>query len=401
MPPQTIDKPLRIARVSVFGIFGVNGFILALWVVHIPSILDRTGVSKASLGLLILLVAAGAIVGMQLAGPLADRFGSRPLVAGSGAIVSASVIGPGLANNAVELGIALVVLGFGNGALDVSMNTQAVYVERAYGRPIMAAFHALFSCGGVAGALLGAATLAADWDIRVSLLVGALIGIVLAALFSARLLPHVQPEHKPAATGAPKQHPSSRVWALGAIAFCVLLCEGVANDWSALQVKEDLGASDATAALAFGAFSTLMTVGRFGADRVAAAIGPVAVVRYGTFVAALGMGMVVTSGWIGLTLAGWALFGLGLAGAVPQIFTAAGNLSKDGAGVNMSRVFGMGYLAFLAGPSLIGWLTKVIPLTTAMLVPFVAVLIAGVFAGVVRPHDAQGPLSAVSDGKPS
>ena len=99
------------------------------------------------------------------------------------------------------------------------------------------------------------------------------------------------------------------VLALGVIAFALLLAEGVATDWSALQVREHLDTSESTAALAFGAFSVMMTIGRFTADRVSAAVGPVAVVRYGTLLGASGLALVVASAWVPLTLLGWALLG--------------------------------------------------------------------------------------------
>ncbi|NKZ69985.1 MFS transporter [Rhodococcus hoagii] len=141
--------------------FGINGFLLAMWVVHIPAIEDRTNIAHSTLGSLLLLLALGAIAGMQLAGPLADRYGSRLLVALSGILLSIAVIGPGLASTAWQLGLALLVFGFANGALDVSMNSQAVLTEREYGRPIMSAFHGMFSIGGVVGSLIGAVTIGA------------------------------------------------------------------------------------------------------------------------------------------------------------------------------------------------------------------------------------------------
>ncbi|MDJ0115103.1 MFS transporter, partial [Rhodococcus erythropolis] len=68
------------------------------------------------------------------------------------------------------------------------------------------------------------------------------------------------------------------------------------------------------------------------------AVGPVAVVRYGALLSSIGMLTVVVSGWLPLTLLGWALFGAGLSGCIPQIFTTAGNLGSGSAGTNMSRV---------------------------------------------------------------
>ncbi|MGW0042488.1 MFS transporter [Rhodococcus sp. NPDC003348] len=387
----TLDAArLRRARAAVFGVFAVNGFLLAAWVVHIPAISERTAISHATLGWLLLVLAGGALIGMQIAGPLADRWGSRRMIAAAGLLLSAGAIGPALATDAVSLGVALTVFGLGNGALDVSMNSQAVHVERAYGRPIMSAFHALFSLGGVAGSLLGAATLAAGVAPSTALPGAAVLGAVTILACLPALLPHEvhEPDERTAATGSARSHErpaTAKVLALGAIAFAVFLAEGAANDWSTLQVKEHLGTSDATAALAFGAFAVMMTVGRFTADRVAAALGPVAVVRYGTLIAAVGMGAVMASSWVPLTLFGWALFGLGLSGCIPQIFTAAGNLNAGSPGVNMSRVVGMGYLGLLAGPALLGWLTQLMPLTATLAVPLLCVLPACRFAGLLRP----------------
>ncbi|WP_064058199.1 MFS transporter [Prescottella equi] len=381
--PTPRPRHLTAARAAIFGVFGINGFLLAMWVVHIPAIEDRTNIAHSTLGSLLLLLALGAIAGMQLAGPLADRYGSRLLVALSGILLSIAVIGPGLASTAWQLGLALLVFGFGNGALDVSMNSQAVLTEREYGRPIMSAFHGMFSIGGVVGSLIGAVTIGAGWSPAVTLAASSVLGLAAVALCTARLLPpsaHPQPEpHGQRRRG----RYSPRVLALGAVAFALMLAEGVANDWSTLQVKEHLDVPASVAALAFGAFSLTMTVGRFTADRVSSALGPVAVVRYGTLIAAAGMATVVVSPWLPTTLLGWALFGLGLSGCVPQIFTAAGNLGAGAAGANMSRVVGMGYIGFLAGPATIGWLTHLVPLTVAMVVPLVCVLVAARFAGIV------------------
>ena len=41
------------------------------------------------------------------------------------------------------------------GAMDVAMNAQGVTVETAYGRPVLAGFHAVWSLASFAGAILG------------------------------------------------------------------------------------------------------------------------------------------------------------------------------------------------------------------------------------------------------
>lgn len=112
-----------------------------------------------------------------------------------------------------------------------------------------------------------------------------------------------------------------------------------------------------------------MTVGRFTADRVSERFGRVAVVRWGSVLGAAGLAVIMVSPWLPLSLTGWILAGLGLAGGVPQIFTAAGNLGTTTAATDMSKVFGLGYLGFLAGPSVIGGLAQLTSLTLAFTFP--------------------------------
>ncbi|WP_372341919.1 MFS transporter [Nocardia sp. CC227C] len=181
-----------------------------------------------------------------------------------------------------------------------------------------------------------------------------------------------------------------KVVALAAVAFAMLMAEGVVGDWSALQMSERLGVEAGTAALAFAAFSVAMTVGRLCADRVSGRFGPVAVVRWGSLLAAAGYTLVVLSPWTALTVVGWALCGIGLSGGVPQVFTAAGNLGSGTAATDMSRVFGIGYLGLLAGPVIIGWLTELVPLSTAMLFPLTAMLVCAWFARIVAPPPGSG-----------
>jgi MFS family permease len=161
----------------------------------------------------------------------------------------------------------------------------------------------------------------------------------------------------------------------------LMLTEGVANDWSTLSARNDLGAS-AVSALAYGAFAGAMTTGRFLADRVAAAVGPVAILRYGTALAVVALAIIVTSPWIGLTLAGWALLGIGLSGSVPQLFSAAGHTDPAASGTNVSRVAGIGYLGMLAGPAIFGPLTHIVSIQHAFVFP----LLLGIGVVLFAPH---------------
>lgn len=386
---------LSRARLGVFGTFFVAGFGLAAWLVNIPLIQQSTQISHTTLGILLLILGLGGVVGMQISGFVIARLGSRIVAAAALAVFVITVNLPAHATDPIFLGVALFVFGLGNGSLDVAMNDQAVIVERAYGRPIMSAFHAFWSVGGAAGALFGAATQWLGLGLTASVLAAAVIAATIGGAAISMTLPAsgsgaaVQPAGaSPVAVPVSRSQPGirGRVIAFGVLAFLLMLAEGVANDWSALHAVEHLGQPAATGALAYATFAVAMTVGRLTVDRVAHRFGPAFVVRYGSAAAALGITTVMISSTLPLTLVGWVVFGLGLAGVVPQLFTAAGNISSTNQSIYLSRVVGAGYVGGLAGPALIGLLAGWVGLNLAFVLPLLVCAVAIVVAPVVTPR---------------
>ncbi len=382
-----MSHSLRSARVATFVYFSLCGTLMGTWVVNIPAIEERVGVSHATLGGLLVLLGLGAFIGMQVAGSLTDKLGARIVVPATAVLCSAALVLPGLPREPWTLAGALLVFGFCNGCLDVSMNAHAVHVEKAYGRPVMSAFHATFSVGGVLAAVVGAATASAGLSPAAGMAAMGALGIVTALVTARALLPTTltapagQVEHTPAA--GPRRT-GRRIWILAALALMVMLCEGAANDWSALHLKDVLGAPASTAAFAYGTFAATMTIGRLLADRLVARFGSMAILRYGATTAAVGITIVTVSPWIWAAFAGWALFGLGLSGCVPQLFSAAGHADPSAAGANVSRVAGLGYVGMLAGPAAIGWLTHLVALNHAFVLLILLCAITAVAAGVLR-----------------
>ncbi|KQY60376.1 hypothetical protein ASD11_13075 [Aeromicrobium sp. Root495] len=369
---------LTRARLAGTVAFAHNGFVLGFWIVNIPGILDRTDTSKAQLGVLLLLLGGSALVGMQAAGALIDRVGSRRVLGVAAGAMSLLVVGPAASTSTAALAVTLVLLGLANGAVDVAQNAHAADVERHYGRPIMTSFHAFYSAGGLLVSVVGGLLIAADVDLPVSASAVAVVGVLVVLWVVRGMLPPEPVQHDETPVGRPPW--SRHVALLGLLAFVLLLAEGVAYDWSTVHLHETLDASKAVAAYAFGAFSVTMTIVRLVADRVVAAIGPGAYVRWAALLGALGLAGAALAPTVPLGIAAWALFGIGLAGCVPQFFTAAAAVDPRTAGVTMARVTGCGYLGLLAGPSVIGLLTGWVPLTTAFVVPLVGCVLASALA---------------------
>lgn len=149
------ETRLRSARASVLAIFFLHGAVFATWVSRIPAVKADIGLSTGQLGLALLGIAAGCLIAMPVAGWLVSRYGSRPVTAYSSFCFAAALALPAFATSQATLTGALCILGLAAGAMDVSMNSHAIAVERIWGRPLVSGFHAFFSIGGIAGAALG------------------------------------------------------------------------------------------------------------------------------------------------------------------------------------------------------------------------------------------------------
>ncbi|MEV5803494.1 MFS transporter [Streptomyces collinus] len=401
-----MERSLRGARVATYVYFVLCGTLMGAWVVHIPAVEERVDISHATLGGLLVLLGLGAFVGMQVAGPLTDRLGARVVVPAGGVLCGATLVLPGLSRDPWTLAGSLLVFGFCNGCLDVSMNAHAVHVEKAYGRPVMSGFHATFSVGGVLAALVAAGATSAGLHPAATLAAVGAVGIVIALASARALMPAASAaasngstdtvEETHASPAAARRGTAGRVWLLAVLALMVMLCEGAANDWSALHLEDVLGAPAGTAAFAYGTFAAAMTTGRLLADRFVARFGSLAILRHGAATAAVGITLVALGPWMWAAFVGWALFGLGLSGCVPQLFSAAGHADPAAAGANVSRVAGLGYVGMLAGPAVIGWLTHLVTLNHAFVLLTLLCATTAVGARVLRTESGRTPRSEMA-----
>lgn len=368
----------RAARRAVMAVFFINGIALGNWFPRIPAVQRELGLSDGLLGLALLGTAAGALVAMPTTGWLIARRGSRAVTTAAALALCAALPLPARAPDLAWLIAALALLGAANGVLDVAMNAQAVAVERRYGRPIMTTFHGLWSLGGLIGAAVAGLVAGGGVGPRPHLLTIAAILLPVALLTRRWLLP----ARVDAGGGGPAfARPSRALAGLGVVGFCALLGEGAVADWSAVYLRNELGTGAGFAAAGYAAFSLAMAAGRFAGDALTARLGPVAIVRYGGLLVALGLGAALAVGQPVATLVGFACVGAGLACVFPVILSAAGRQGAINPGAALAAVSTAGYSGFLAGPPLIGFVAELaglrVGLATVVLLAAAIVLLAG------------------------
>jgi MFS family permease len=372
---------LRAARRAVTAIFAVNGAVFANWVPRVPDIKRTLGLGEGELGLALLGLAVGALVALPPSGLLAARLGSGRAVRISLVAFAAALVLVGLASSLAQLALALAVMGAANSALDVAMNAQGVAVDRRYGRPVFASFHAAFSFGFVGGAALGSLAAAAALSPALHFAAASAVLAAVGLVATRRLL--ASERDASGETQAVFARPTRRLLGLGSIAVLSALAEGATADWSALYLSDVLGVGAGLAGAAFAAFSLMMGTGRALGDRLIAAWGPVAVARRGAALAAFSLAGALAAGHPLVAVLGFAGLGAGISCVFPLALSAAGRAPGVTSAAGIAAVSTTGYLGFVAGPPLIGAAAEVATLPAALCIPVAACAAIALLAGSV------------------
>jgi MFS family permease len=351
-------------------------------VARIPAIQDRLRASPGQFGLALLGMPVGLVPAAVAAGWLIARHGAKRVTGAATVCFCAALPLPALAPSVAALFVSLVVFGAALGTMDVGMNSAGAAVERLYGRPIMSSFHGVFSLGGIAGASMGGLIAAAG--------VGPAPHFAVVAVASGALALAVLPGMPRGGGGAGGDAPalvlpSRSLLLVGLVGFGVLLCEGAVADWSAIYLRDSLGAAAGVAPLGYAAFSLAMAAARFAGDRANHLLGPVVLVRLGGACAALGVLLSVLAGTPPVAILGFGLVGLGYAAVFPVVVSAAGKEGSMAPGPAIAAVTTLGYFGFLAGPPLIGFAAQLTSLRLGLgLLAVLGALIAAL-AGSVAP----------------
>ena len=374
----------RTARIAVAAVFFIVGAVFANWVTRIPAIQQKLELSNGALGLALLGPAVGAVLAMPTAGWLIARVGSRLVTKLMALAYCTSLPLLALAPNLPLLTIALVLFGALFGVLDVAMNAQAIAIQQRYRRPIMSSFHGFYSLGGMAGAAVGGLVASLEVDPLAHLFGTALVLGTVALIASRQLLPSgvSSVSHGPMFV-----LPTRSLINLGIVAFCCMLGEGAMADWSTIYLRQELETGPGLAAAGYAVFSLAMAFCRFTGDWLTQRLGSVWIVRLGGTVAAIGLGLSLLVAHPVVALIGFGCVGVGLSTIVPLVFSAAGHTPGTAPSVALAAVTTTGYLGFLIGPPLIGFVADLLTLRVALGIVVVASAVIAVLARTVHSSD--------------
>jgi MFS family permease len=357
--------------------FFIAGFCLASWAPLVPLAKSRSGIDDGMLGLLLLGLGAGSIVAMPLAGYLVSRVGCKRVIVVSALIICAALPFLAFLSNIYALAAAILVFGIGMGALDCSMNIQAVIVDRASPRSVMSSFHGFFSLGGIIGAAGMTLCLSLGLSALASVSLFVIITLVVLLKVTPDLLPYGEKNEGPAFA-----LPHGVVLFLGILCFIVFLTEGAMLDWSAIFLTSERGLDKNLGGLGYASFAATMTLMRLVGDAVVMRFGGRKVLVLGAVLAACGLALSLSIDDWRAAVIGYGLVGIGCANIVPVLFTLVGQQTSMPKALAIPAMTTLGYAGVLVGPAFIGFIAHSTSLAVAfgiVTVSLIGVAIAGRF----------------------
>ncbi len=373
-PAVPLPLSKKALRIAVGAMFFMAGLSFSSWASRIATVQQDMGLSDAALGAVLFALPVGLMCSLPFSGWIITKIGSRKLLISALLVYSVALVTLGLAQNPFQLIICLICFGFSSNAVNISVNTQAVITEELYQRPILASFHGLWSSAGFVGAGVGTFMIAnhvAPYLHFLIIMVVIMIGVIVAARYLK--------DDKVANAGPVFVMPDSSLIKLGVIAFCSMICEGAMFDWSVIYFKKVVLAPTALVGVGFTAFMLTMAGGRFFADKFAHRYGLKRTLQVSGTLTATGLLFAVAFPHVYTAIAGFLLVGVGVSSVVPMVFSAAGKSKTMQPGVALAAVSTIGFLGFLVGPPLIGFIAGLATLRAS----FILIACMGVSVVVV------------------
>jgi MFS family permease len=367
--------------------FALFGAFWGAWGASLPAIRDQAAVTDGQLGTALLFIGAGALPAMVLAGRAVDRWQARATAALLTLLGLVGVVVVLAARDFPGLALSLFLLGATSGAADVAINTAAGSAQRAHGGAVIARSHATFSAAVVIASLTTGAVHAADLPTATPFVAIAAAAVVVAAMILAtprddRAL--ARADRAAASPAAKRLHlaPLLLIGGLGALAFAV---ENAHQSWSALYLRDVVGAGAAVAAAGPAVFAGVVAATRFVTGPLSGR-RPRLVLVGGAVVAGAGTALVAAAGTLAVALTGLALAAAGTAVLFPTLIVVVTARVPDRVrGTATSAVTTVAYLGFLAGPAYVGAWADAVGLPGAMLaVAALALVLAMLAAAIVR-----------------
>jgi MFS family permease len=347
----------RYYRIAVSTFFFIQGLTFASWASRIPDIKNLLGLSDAGLGGVLFFLPIGQLCAMALSGYLVSKFGSKATLTVAALLYPSALIIIGTVTHVWQLSAGLLFFGMCGNLCNISVNTQGVGVERLYRRSIMASFHGVWSLAGFIGGLISTLMVKNNISPLMHFCCNFALVFSLFLVVRSSILPR---DNKPAEKNNSKVFvkPDAFIICLGLIVFGSMICEGTMFDWSSIYFEKVLHLPKELIRIGYIAFMCTMASGRFAADWLVTKFGITRIQQASGIIIASGLLLSVLFPYLTTATIGFLLVGIGTSSVVPLCYSLAGKSKTMHPGIALATVSTIGFLGFLLGPPIIGFIAQ-------------------------------------------
>lgn len=371
----------RRMRIAVAVFFFLSGFTFSSWASRIPTLQQQLHLNDAQLGSVLLALPLGLILTLPLTGILLGRVNSRYVMLAGALLYAVLLPALGLINAVWQLVALLFLFGSSRNFLNIAINAQSVGVQAMYTRSIITSFHGIWSVAGFTGAALGSFMISCNVSIFIHFTIVGVLSLVMTMLAYGDALQEDNNSNKKKTLLALPDKPLLK---LGLIAFGSMVCEGTMYDWSGIYFQKEIHVPDNYIGIGYAAYMCTMATGRFVGDRMVNKYGVKRMLQVCGSLIAAGLLLSVLLPFFSTGLAGFMLTGFGVSCVVPLVFSVTTRNTKMAAGPAIAAVSVVGYLGFLLGPPVIGYISEAVNLRLAFalvaILGFSITLLAGKIA---------------------
>lgn len=335
--------------------FGM-GYAFASWASRIPDIKQNLNLSEAELGTILFAIPIGQLIALPISAKTVIKYGSIRVSVVSLLLYGVALCTLGFSQTSWQLALALVFFGITGNFCNISVNTQGVYAEGLFPKPIMGSFHGSWSLAGFFGALTGMGMNALGFSPAIHFVVTAIV-ILLIVLTNKQFLVKAKPRIAKNDTSFWSAFVGVLPW-LGLIAFCCRTSEGVMYDWSGVYFQDVVKAPGALALLGYSAFMITMSCGRFLSDIFVAKFGRRKILLISGVTVSIGLACSVMFPYLIPATLCFMLVGLGVSMIFPIVFSIAGSDPNVPTSAALTVVTSISFLGFLTGPPVIGYIAE-------------------------------------------
>lgn len=323
-----------------------------------PTLHVAFGVPISYMGIISIIISAGTVISSLLSERLTARFGTRAVTTVSVLFTSVALFGFSLSGKFYQLCLFAIPYGIGAGAIDASLNN---YVALHYSSKHMSWLHCFWGVGTIISPyVMSYALIHSGWQtgyrtvslIQLCIFIVLLFALPLWKINSGSESGEPSESAKPLGVMGALKIPGVPYLLIGFLAYCA--AESTTMLWASSYLEEAMNLSKDEAAALGSLFFIGMTVGRFFAGFITEKLGDGKMIRLGTVIALIGVGLITIRINIP-AIVGFILIGLGCAPIYPSIIhSTPSNFGEKNSAAIIGIQMASAYTGSLLAPPLFG-----------------------------------------------